>query len=165
MDESMNKTSESAVKSESQPDFKLLDEIIQIREEVSYLKDLFVRRLSDDKQKNSAIQKLAEGASYAFIEPFLYDIILLLDRLEKSDDDFVMSVKEELYDIINRRGVEKISVEKEFDPAFCKAIRVVESLDTEALYVSEIVRNGYALNGKIIRPVEVVLTKPASEKK
>lgn len=143
---------------------KLIEEISGFREDISYLRDLFVRRLNDDKQKNAVIQKLAEGATYAFIEPFLYDIILLLDRLEKSDDDFVASVHEELYGIINRRGVEKIKVTREFNPALYKAVKVSEESAADMLYVTGIIRNGYTFSGKVIRPAEVAVIKPVENR-
>ena len=141
---------------------KLLEEIYQAREDISYLRDLFVRRLNDDKQKNAVIKKLTEGAEFAFIEPFLHDIILLLDRLEKSDDDYILSIKEELYDIVQRRGVKKIIVSSEFDSSLNKAVRVCESSETTVLRVISVIRNGYTFSGKVIRPAEVVLEKPLS---
>lgn len=143
---------------------KLLEELSAAREDISYLRDLFVRRLNDDKQKNAVIQKLAEGATYAFIEPFLYDIILLLDRLEKSNDDFVASVNEELYGILNRRGVEKIKVTREFNPALYKAVKVSEDPAADMLYVTGIIRNGYTFSGKVVRPAEVAVIKPIEKR-
>lgn len=166
MDEYNSIVPEEIIKDDMQPtgsngdNEKLMAEIGQVKEDVSYLRDLFVRRLNDDKQKNAVIQKLAEGASFAFIEPFLYDIILLLDRLEKSKDDFVLSAYEELFGIINRRGVERIKVTREFDPSLYKAVKVVEDPTAETLYVSGIIRNGYTFSGKVIRPAEVVVVKP-----
>lgn len=142
---------------------KLIEELSSVREDISYLRDLFVRRLNDDKQKNAVIQKLTEGATYAFIEPFLYDIILLLDRLEKSDDDFVVSVREELYGILNRRGVERIKVAQEFNPSLYKAVKVNEDSTANSLYVSGVIRNGYVFSGKVIRPAEVAVVKPKSD--
>lgn len=142
-------------------DKELLEELSKVREDVSYLRDLFVRRLNDDKQKNTVIQKLAEGATYAFTEPFLHDIILLLDRLEKSDDDFVMSVAEELYDIIKRRGVERINVTFSFDPSLHKAVKVIDDPSSAEIYISGIVRNGYLFSGKVLRPAEVIVGRPA----
>ena len=141
-------------------DKELLEELSKVREDVSYLRDLFVRRLNDDKQKNTVIQKLAEGASYAFTEPFLHDIILLLDRLEKSDDDFVMSVAEELYDIIKRRGVERIEVTSSFDPALHKAVKVVTDPEASENYIAGVIRNGYLFSGKVLRPTEVIIGRP-----
>jgi len=143
---------------------RLLEELSAAREDISYLRDLFVRRLNDDKQKNAVIQKLAEGATYAFIEPFLYDIILLLDRLEKSNDDFVASVNEELYGILNRRGVEKIKVTREFNPALYKAVKVSEDSAADMLYVTGIIRNGYTFSGKVVRPAEVAVIKPVEKR-
>lgn len=139
---------------------KMMEPLSQVREDVSYLRDLFVRRLNDDKQKNAIIQKLEEGATYAFIEPFLHDIILLLDRLEKSDDDFVASVREELYGIVNRRGVKKIEVTREFNPALYKAVKVSEDPAVDTLCVVGVIRNGYTFSGKVLRPAEVAVMKP-----
>lgn len=138
----------------------LLEEMSNIKEDISYLRDLFVRRLSDDKQKNVLIQKVADGASYAFIEPFLHDIILLLDRLEKADDDFSVSVREELYDIIHRRGVDIIQTSSDFDPSIHKAVKVVEDQNSEALHIVNVSRNGYTFSGKVLRPAEVVVARP-----
>ena len=107
-----------------------------------------------------AIQTVKNAAEFAFIEPFVYDIILLLDRLDKNIDEFTISVKEELFSIINRRGVEKIIVEGFFDPTIHKAVKVIEDVNSNGMYISAIVRDGYLFSGKVIRPAEVVVTKP-----
>ncbi len=86
----------------------------------------------------------------------------MLDRLEGVDDDFAASVKEELYDIINRRGVEIIEIGKEFNPSLYKAVRAVEDPNAQTMYVSGVIRNGYTFSGKVIRPAEVVVTKPSA---
>ena len=140
-------------------DEKISSTLSQMSDDISYLRDLFVRRLNDDKQKSAMIQRLSEGATFAFIEPFLYDIILLLDRLEKMEDDFVMSVSEELYDIINRRGVERIKVSEEFKPDLYKAVKVNEVTEGEGLRVTGIIRNGYVFSGRVVRPAEVIVDK------
>lgn len=140
-----------------QPLFK---DINEIKEELSYLRDLFVRRLNDDKQKNALIKKLSDGASFAYLEPFLHDIILLLDRLEKAEDDFATSVGEELYDIIHRRGVNIIQASSVFDPSIHKAIKTVEAECENGPYVAGIIRNGYTYAGRVIRPAEVIVAKP-----
>ena len=141
-------------------DKALGDDICQIKEDVAYLRDLFVRRLNDDKQKGVLINALKECSEYAFIEPFLHDLILLLDRLEKADDEFSISVRDELYDIINRRGVSRIEITSEFDPAYYKAVKVVENPMADKPKVVGVIRNGYIFSGKVIRPAEVVVEKP-----
>lgn len=140
-------------------------DIDQIKNDLSYLKDLFIRRLNDDKQKSVMIQKLAEGASFAYIEPFLTDLILVLDRLEKrKDDDFVLSVYEELYDILRRRGVEQINKSDYFDPKIQKAVKVNTNTEIDTIMVTEVLRNGYVYNGKVIRSAEVAVDKPEPRK-
>ena len=110
----------------------------------------------NDKQKAELIQTLTAGANFACIEPFLYDLILLLDRIDGSDDELVQSVQEELMEILERRGVEKI----EFDPRLCKAVRVVESEDAGAMRIGGVLRSGYTFAGRVVRPAEVVVIKP-----
>lgn len=139
---------------------KALQELGEIKEELGILKDLFIRRLNDDKQKSQLIHTLDSGARFAFIEPFLADIILVLDRLEKSDDDFIQSVYEEIYDILYRRGVERITVSEKFNPALYKAVKRNENPNIHSVSVTGIIRNGYTFSGKVIRAAEVIVDVP-----
>ncbi len=132
-----------------------------LEEKVLGLQDLFLRRLSDDRQKSSMISTLEAGAKYAFIEPFLTDLILLLDRMEKTEDAFVISLRDELLDILERRSVKKIQSTAKFDPALNKAVKVITDSEVEQMCVSAVIRNGYTYAGRVVRPVEVVISKPA----
>lgn len=132
----------------------------ELREEVAALRDLFTRRLMEDKQKTELIKSLEDGARFAFIEPFLYELILLLDRLDRAEDEFSKSVRDELFDILQRRGLERIEVKREFDPRIYKAVRVTESAEVGALTVTGLVRRGYVFSGKVVRPAEVVVARP-----
>ena len=95
---------EDIVKTEAAPDDGKLaaveNELHELRSELTALRDLFSRRLMNDKQKAELIQTLTAGANFACIEPFLYDLILLLDRIDGSDDELVQSVQEELMEIL-----------------------------------------------------------------
>lgn len=138
---------------------KIEETLESLREDVNGLKDLFTRRLYDDKQKSALISKMEAYADYAFIEPFISDLILLLDRLEKAEDEFSVSVSEELYEILNRRGVERIITEGAFDPSIHKAVRIEEREDVDVPVVSGVIRNGYTLAGRVIRAAEVIVAK------
>lgn len=134
----------------------------EIKQQISGIQDLFVRRLYDDKQKTALINSLEEKASFAYIEPFLSDVILVLDRLEKAgpeNQEFASSIADELYEILNRRGVERIKVTQKFDPALNKAVRVENDDTADTPRVTRIIRNGYTFNGKVIRPAEVVVAR------
>lgn len=135
-------------------------ELSEVREELKALSDLFSRRLMNDKKKNELIQTVTDAANYACIEPFLYDLILLLDRIEGEKDEVVQSIKEELTEILERRGVEKIKVTREFNSKLNKAVRVTESEEVTSLQVVRIVRNGYTYADRVVRPAEVVVARP-----
>lgn len=135
-------------------------ELGEVREELKALRELFTRRLMSDKQKNELIQTVTDAANYACIEPFLYDLILLLDRIEREKDEMVQSVREELMEILERRGVERIKVTREFNARLNKAVRVTESEDVASLQVVRIVRDGYTYADRVVRPAEVVVARP-----
>lgn len=141
---------------------EVLQKFGEIKDELGFLKDLFVRRLNDDKQKSQLINVLDEGARFAFIEPFLTDIILVLDRLEKNDDDFTRSVYEEIYDILHRRGVERIEVTEDFNPALCKAVKSNENPNIDSVIITGVIRSGYTFSGKVIRAAEVIVDRPVA---
>lgn len=131
----------------------------EIKESIHYLQDLFVRRLNEDKQKSEMIRQLQNLSTFAVIEPFLSDMLLIFDRISGSEDDFVRSIGEELYDALNRRGLECIDTTGKFDPAIHKAVRVIEDDSVDELSIAQVSRNGYTFGGKLIRPTEVVVTR------
>lgn len=134
----------------------------EIKQQIAGLQDLFVRRLYDDKQKAALISSLEGKAAFAYMEPFLSDIILVLDRLEKAGPEnleFASSIADELYGILNRRGVERIKVTAQFNPAQNKAVRVEDDDTADMPRVSRVIRNGYIFDGKVIRPAEVVVVR------
>ena len=135
----------------------------EINAGVKNLNDLFVRRLFEDKQKNELIDTLSNLADYSVLEPFIYDLILLLDRVERIEGDFAKSVEEEILELLGRRGVHKIKVSIEYNPDCNKVIKVIEDPKISSPKVAAIVRNGYYFGEKVIRPAEVVLAKPDRE--
>jgi len=130
----------------------------ELKNEVYQLKDLFYRRLMNDKQKAELIGTVSGLAQFSVLEPFLSDIFLLMDRVEQQDNEFAESVRDELYEILNRRGVERINTEDNFSPEQHRAMRAEES-DTSAGSIIGVVRNGYTFNGKVVRPADVVVAK------
>lgn len=91
------------------------------------------------------------------------------DELRVTSDKFVKDYKNwqmgvsgiviQLDQALGELGVKKIeAVGKKFDPNFHEAIREVESENEEGIVVEE-VQTGYELNGKVIRPSQVVISK------
>lgn len=141
---------------------RLEQQVRQVSEGVASLNDLFTRRLYDDRQKRQLIEALGAQASFAAVEPFLHDLILLLDRVERAEGDFAESVADELLDLLERRDVRQIHVGRDFDPNLYKVVKAVEQPGIERNQVVGIVRNGYVFGEKVIRPAEVVLARPVA---
>ncbi len=119
--ETAGEPGQSAPGETRQPECKFSGAALEeMKRQIADLQDLFVRRLYDDKQKAALINSLEEKASFAYIEPFVSDMILVLDRLEKAGPEnlgFAASIADELYEILSRRGLERIKVTQKFDPA------------------------------------------------
>lgn len=139
---------------------KVIEDYVELKENIHYLQDLFVRRLNEDKQKTELIKHLQGLSTFAVIEPFISDMLLILDRISGSEDDFARSIGEELYAALNRRGVECIEVAGKFNPAKHKAIRTMDDDSVDELTVRQVIRNGYTFNGKVVRPAEVIVARP-----
>ena len=153
---------EDIVEIEKNSNDQLSEKIDDISKEIEGLKDLFLRRLLEDKQKSELIKILDKSTKFVLFEPFASDIILLLDRLDKVKDEFAQSVYEELYNIMHRRGLERIAVNEKFDPRFNKAVKVESSENTGDFKIINIIRHGYIFGDKVLRPAEVVVVRTAN---
>lgn len=143
----------------------VLEVLQQMSQEIQGLRELFARRLMNDRQKNELIRTLTGQAEYACIEPFLYDLILLLDRMDGEKDPKVQSFREELMEILERRDVTEIEAGPVFDPKLHKAVKVTESEEADGLRVTGCRQRGYRLGQRVIRPAQVYVEMPAKRKK
>ncbi|MDR3642312.1 MAG: nucleotide exchange factor GrpE [Candidatus Doudnabacteria bacterium] len=65
--------------------------------------------------------------------------------------------------VLSDLGVKKIeAIGKKFDPNFHEAIKEVESEKDDGIVIDEF-QSGFELNGKVIRPSQVVISKKAAE--
>ena len=137
-------------------------------EEVAALKDLFLRRLLDDKVKTAAINQLKESndalkrqldekAIYSFVK----DILLICDRIDAQNelDDLTESVEEELLEVLARREFTRMPVPTEFDPSCHNAVGTVpESPEHPVHSIVRVVRNGYYFRDRVFRPADVIVS-------
>ena len=120
---------------------------------------MYFRRLSQDKQKEELIAHLIKGIENELQLPLFKDLITVLDRIEGNaayNNDFIVSLYDEVYDILNSKGVERIKVSCDYDASLYKVVQKedIESDDDE-IEVVEVIRNGYTFNNKILRYAEV----------
>jgi len=82
------------------------------------------------------------------------------DKMEKKHlAEGLAGVKKQLNHILSKNGIEEIkSVGEKFDPEFHEALEQVESDEPEGT-VAEEVQKGYLMNGKVLRPAKVKVSK------
>ena len=147
------------------------DKIIKLTEEVSQLRDLFVRRLTDDKAKvqlydtivaqNASLNKQLEERH---MELLFRELLLICDRIEAQDStsDFMTSVYEEILEVFARRGIRQINASKSFDPQYHMAIGTSAAADNILPgTILKIHRNGYLIGDRVLRPAEVIVAEKA----
>jgi len=120
--------------------------------------------LNYKKEEMGRISELMKFGS----ESIMLDLITVLDSfnlgVSLSSDEAtkkgMLLIKTQLEDILKRYGLEKISVERGgmFDPKIQEAIDEIVSDYPEGV-VAEEIEKGYTLNGKVIRPIKVKLSK------
>ena len=137
----------------------------------SYLDDL--RRLQadfDNYRKRTLREQTARAASasqalVARLLPVLDNFELAVSSAEQSRDfdrmlKGVEMVFGELREVLETEGLVRIEAEgKPFDPERHEAVIAVEEEDTEPGMVVDIVRAGYELRGKVLRPAMVKVAK------
>jgi molecular chaperone GrpE len=137
----------------------------------SYLDDL--RRLQadfDNYRKRTLREQTARAASasqalVARLLPVLDNFELAVSSAEHSRDfdrmlKGVEMVFGEFREVMEGEGLVKIEAEgKPFDPERHEAVIAVEQEDTEPGTVVDIVRTGYELRGKVLRPAMVKVAK------
>lgn len=75
----------------------------------------------------------------------------------------ISGILQQLDKVLEELGVKKIeAVGKKFDPHFHEAIREVGSEKEDGVILDEM-QSGYILNGKVIRPSQVIISKKTTE--
>lgn len=136
-------------------------------EEVAALKDLFLRRLMDDKVKTAAISQLKEEnealqkrLDEKNLSAFIKELLLVCDRIDGQEevDSLTASVEEELLELLARREIYQMEPSTVFDPKYHNAVGTEPA--TEAYpdkSIVRMVRNGYLLRDQVFRPADVIV--------
>ena len=136
-------------------------------EEVVALKDLFLRRLMDDKVKTAAMAQLKEQNDLLQkrldeknLSAFVKEILLICDRIESQEsiDSLTASVEEEILELLARREIYQMEQTVLFDPRYHNAVGTVPAGDEYPdKSIVKVVRNGYLLRDQVFRPADVIV--------
>ncbi|OGK28705.1 nucleotide exchange factor GrpE [Candidatus Roizmanbacteria bacterium RIFCSPHIGHO2_02_FULL_40_9] len=134
----------------------------EVKEELEKYKSAYLRALADyqnlEKRTAQVHNEVKKKTVHAMIGRFL-DVI---DDIEKAEifvqDDGLKMIKNKLLSILQEVGVTEIELKgKEFDPHFAEAIDVVEGEEDDIII--DVLRKGYVLNGEMLRPAQVRVSK------
>jgi molecular chaperone GrpE len=140
--------------------------------EVAQLRDLFQRRLLEDRRRQELYDRLCQELDFArgdlvgqFIAPMCRELLLMTDRVDAArrggtDPDVLLaSMVDEVNEVLARRGVRPIPTEGElFDPRLHEAVeRAVVADDVEEGSILHVHRIGHLIDARVLRPAQVVV--------
>ena len=142
--------------------------------EVEKFRDLALRAEAEMQNLQRRTARDVENAHKFGVEKFVLNMLPVVDSLEKaieSTGDKGDAIAEGLrlchklmVDTLTKEGVEIIDpVGEPFDPNEHQAMSMVENPDMEPNSVLAVVQKGCKLNGRLVRPAMVMVTKAPAE--
>lgn len=143
--------------------------------EVEKFKDVALRAEAEMQNLQRRTAREVENAHKYGIEKFVQSMLPVVDSLEKaiestgdSEDAIAQGVRlchKLMVDTLTKEGVQIIDpVGEPFDPNEHQAMSMVEHADMEPNSVLAVVQKGCKLNGRLVRPAMVMVTKAPTEK-
>jgi molecular chaperone GrpE len=155
-----------------------IDEMEQIKMEAAENYEKYLRISAEFENYKKRVQKDRTDLLNYGNERLIKDLLPAVDSIERAlehapnsgdVDAFAEGLKlinEKLLASLEKHGVERIdSIGKEFDPNFHEAIFQVERNDLENNKVVEEFEKGYLLNGRLLRPSKVSISRRSAKGK
>ncbi|MEP5569804.1 MAG: nucleotide exchange factor GrpE [Halioglobus sp.] len=159
--------------SEDDTEVSLDDELTQLQEDLLAARDAALRAQADAQNvKRRAEQDVEKARKYA-LERFAGELLPVVDNLERAleaasgDDEAIKPIAEgveltlkSFIDVLGKNKVDVVDPQGEpFDPNLHQAITMVENKEVEPNTVTAVMQKGYSLNGRLIRPAMVMVSK------
>ncbi len=129
---------------------------------VKDLNNKYLRALADYQNLEKQTQTWKEEFGRFANQNLIMQILEVLEDLNNAQDhlkdDGLKLVIDKLQTILENNGLEEINcLGENFDPAICEAIEIVSGEEDNKII--KILSKGYRLNGKVIRPVKVTVSR------
>jgi len=163
-----------AVEAESAADEPTLDEVLaQLHEDVADARDAALRAQADAQNVTRRAEQDVEKARKYALERFCSELLPVVDNLERAleatvgDDEIVKPIAEgveltlkSFQDALKKFNIEAVDPQGEpFDPQLHQAMSMVENGEVEPNTVIAVMQKGYTLNGRLVRPAMVMVSK------
>ena len=159
--------------SEDDTEVSLDDELSQLQEDLLAARDAALRAQADAQNvKRRAEQDIEKARKFA-LERFASELLPVVDNLERAleaasgDDEAIKPIAEgveltlkSFIDVLGKNKVDVVDPQGEpFDPNLHQAITMVDNKEVEPNTVTAVMQKGYSLNGRLIRPAMVMVSK------
>jgi len=148
-----------------------------LAEQIDTYKDQAVRAAAEVQNVRRRAEQDVEKAHKFALEKFAKELLPVIDGLEKAVEAEVASGNEmttlregvEMTMSMFLSGVKKFNLDQvdpvghPFDPALHEAMSMVDAPDSEPNTVIAAMQKGYTLNGRLIRPAMVMVSKGPSK--
>ncbi len=167
-------TDDDVVMSQSDQEADVLAaRVAELEQELEQAKDQQVRAAAEAQNVRRRAEQDADKAKKFALEKFVKELLPVVDSLEKglesmSEDvsethreGVSMTLKMQL-DVLKKFGVEPVDPHGEpFDPQYHEAMTLVPNPQMDPNTVMDVMQKGYTLNGRLVRPAMVVVSKQA----
>ena len=144
-----------------------------LQEEVAALKEQLLLVHADMQNLRRRAERDVENAHKYALDKFVGDLVTVVDNLERATAAIDPEVKEmtalgegvqltlkNFLDVLRRFNVEQVDPRGEpFDPDKHQAMTMVPNSELAPNTVMEVFQKGYLLNGRLVRPAMVVVSK------
>ncbi|WP_394203491.1 nucleotide exchange factor GrpE [Marinagarivorans algicola] len=153
-------------------------EIAALKEQAANANEQALRAAAEAQNARRRAEQDVEKAHKFALEKFVNDMLPVVDNLERSIEaakgeqtqgeqshietliEGVDLTLKSLVDALKRHNVEAVNPAGEpFDPQFHQAMSMVPDPNVEPNTVINVFQNGYTLNGRLVRPAMVVVSK------
>ena len=151
------------------------DAPVDLEAELEAAKDAALRAQADAMNVQRRADQEIEKARKFALERFCGDLLGVVDNLERALESHgdeqgsaalaegVELTRKGFMDVLAKYGVEAVDPEGEpFDPETAQAMSMVEQPDVEPNSVVAVMQKGYLLNGRLLRPAMVMVSKAPS---
>ena len=176
LETSNEEESKAEEKKELTPMEQLQEQIRLKDEEIANQKDTFLREKAELENFKKRLTKEKDDFVQFANERLLQELIQIEDNLERALEvpnatleslkEGVEMIQKQFSTFLKNQKVEPIeAIGKDFDPTLHEVLNQQESEEHEENTVIDEYSKGYTLNGRILRPAKVVISKKPAEKK
>jgi len=154
-------------------------ELEQAQQEAQEAKDQALRSAAEAQNIRRRSEKDVENAHKYALEKFAGELLVVVDNLERAldsadrENETIVSLIEgvelthkSFIDVLTKFHLEQVDPSGEpFDPQVHQAMSMVENPDVEPNTVVAVMQKGYTLNGRLIRPAMVMVSKASGDQK